>query len=208
MIRIRTLGTTVKARIVVMGLIFVVAEVASAHCDSMNGPVVPEARAALEKGDITPVLKWVGQENEAEIRAAFARSVSVRAKGSEAKELADRYFLETLVRLHRAGEGAPYTGIKDEPVERVVAMADRSLAEGSADEMIEHIGAHLAKAIREKFNRAAAAAKHKDENVAAGREFVAAYVAYVHYVEGIHTAMMATGAHHGESAEDTAGRGH
>jgi hypothetical protein len=87
-------------------------------------------------------------------------------------------------------------------------MADRSLAEGSAEEMIGHIGAHLAEAIREKFDRAAAAAKHKDEDVAAGREFVAAYVTYIHYVEGIHTAMMAAGTHHGEAAEDATGHGH
>lgn len=208
MIRIRTISTAVGVRLLIAGLTLVVGGSAYAHCDSVNGPVIPEARAALEKGDVTPVLKWVGQENEAEIRAAFARSVAVRAKGSEAKELADRYFLETLVRLHRAGEGAPYTGIKDEPVERVVAMADRSLAEGSAEEMIGHIGAHLAEAIREKFDRAAAAAKHKDEDVAAGREFVAAYVTYIHYVEGIHTAMMAAGTHHGEAAEDATGHGH
>jgi len=41
--------------------------------------------------------------------------------------------------VHRAGEGAPYTGIKDEPVEPIVAMAD-----GSADEMIKKISGHLA----------------------------------------------------------------
>jgi hypothetical protein len=168
------------------------------HCDTMNGPVIPEAIAALEKGDVTPILKWVKKDNEAEIKAAFAKSVAVRAKGSEAKELADQYFLETLVRLHRAGEGVPYTGIKDEPVEPIVAMADKALADNSADAMIKKMSGHMEHAIREKFERALEAGKHKDKSVEEGREFVEAYVIYMHYVEGIHAAIMSAGSHHAE----------
>ena len=33
--------------------------VARAHCDTLDGPVVTTAKAALEKGDVTPLLKWV-----------------------------------------------------------------------------------------------------------------------------------------------------
>jgi hypothetical protein len=166
----------------------------------MNGPIIPEARDALERGDVTPVLKWVNSENEAEIRAAFAEAVAVRTQGPEAKDLADRYFLETLVRLHRAGEGAPYTGIKDEPIEPIVAMADQSIVDGSPDEMIERIGAHLATAVREKFNAVLAAREKKDLSVEAGRDFVEAYVVYTHYLEGIHAAILACGDHHHEVA--------
>ena len=116
---------------------------ASAHCDSTNGPVIPEAKAALAKGDVSPVLKWVTKENEAEIKTAFAKAVTVRAEGPEARELADQYFLETLVRLHRTGEGAPYSGIKDEPVEPIMAMADKALADGSAEDMIRNLSGHV-----------------------------------------------------------------
>ena len=149
---------------------------AQAHCDTTGGPIIPEARAALEKRDITPILKWVKKNDEAEIRTAFAKTITVRGKGKEAKELADQYFLETLVRVHRAGEGAPYSGIKDEAVEPIVAMADDTLAGGSADEMIKMIGNHMAESIREKFERALEASKNKDKSVEAGREFVEAYV--------------------------------
>lgn len=168
---------------------------ACAHCDTMNGPVIPEAKAALEKGDVTPILKWVKQDNEEELKAAFARAVAVRAKGPEAKELADQYFLETLVRLHRAGEGAPYTGIKDEPVEPIVALADKALADGTSDEMIKKIIAHMTRAVQEKFQTAMETRKNKDKSVEAGREFVEAYVTYMHYVEGIHAAILSAGGH-------------
>ena len=43
------------------------------------------------------------------------------------------------------------------------------------------------------------AKKKKDKSVEAGREFVEAYVIYMHYVEGIHAAIMSAGAHHAEA---------
>ena len=121
-----------------VGLCMTLSSVARAHCDTMNGPVVTEAKAALEKGDVTPVLKWVSKDNEEEIRTAFKKTLTVRSKSIEAKELADMYFFETLVRVHRAGEGAPFTGLKPagSEVEPGIAAADQALERGSADEVI------------------------------------------------------------------------
>lgn len=166
-----------------------------AHCDSTSGPVISEAMAALDKSDITPVLKWIKPEYETELKEAFSLAIQVRNKSGEAKELADKYFLETLIRLHRAGEGAPYTGIKKTPPEKIVVLTDQALASGSADELIEIIQKHLAEAIKEKFNKAMQASKNKDQSVKSGREFVEAYVQYTHYVEGIHASIMSTGGH-------------
>ena len=199
--RFKNLSRTLTTVIMATGLAALLAGNAQAHCDTMGGPVIPEARAALEKGEVAPVLKWVKVDNEAEIRRVFAQAVAVRAKGGAAREMADQYFLETLIRLHRAGEGAPYTGIKDEPVEPIAAMADQTLASGSAEELIGMISNHLAATIREKFQRVVAAGKDKEQSVAAGREFVEAYVTYLHYVEGIHTAIAAAGDHHGGGGE-------
>ena len=198
------IGTVAASGILAAAMSVLLARSAFAHCDTTGGPVIPEAKAALEKGDVTPILKWVKKDNEAEIKAAFTKAVAVRAKGPEAKELADQYFLETLVRLHRAGEGAPYTGIKDEPVEPIVAIADKALVDGSADELIKKISGQMEGAIRERFKKVVEARKNKDKSVAAGREFVGAYVIYLHYVEGIHTAIMSAGAHHAEAGAGAA----
>ena len=180
-----------------------------AHCDTLNGPVIPEAKAALAAGNVTPVLKWVKPADEEAIKTAFTKAVAVRGQSPEAQDLADQYFLETLIRLHRAGEGAPYTGLKDEPVEPIVAMADEALANGSADDMIQKITGHVAGAIREKFEKALEAQKHKDDSVAAGSEYVEAYVTYMHFVEGIHAAVMSAGGHaHAGAAAEPAAAGH
>ena len=193
------------AAVLSTGCYLLLASPAWSHCDTAGGPVIPEAKAALEKGDVTPILKWVKKENEPEIKAAFAKAVTVRAKGPEARELADQYFIETLVRLHRAGEGAPYTGIKDEPVEPIVALADKALADGSPDDMIKEMSGHMANAVREKFNKALGAKKNKDKSVDAGREFVEAYVTYMHYVEGIHAAIRSAGSDHHPGTAESAG---
>jgi hypothetical protein len=166
-----------------------------AHCDSTSGPVIPEGESALASGNVTPVLKWIMPEHEDELVTAFRQAVAVRQLGPEARQLADQYFLETLVRLHRAGEGAPFTGITDDPPARIVALADEALAEASAEDMIARISALLATSIRERFTLAVEARKNKDTDVDSGRAFVEAYVQYVHYVEHVHAAIMSGGGH-------------
>ena len=180
-----------------------------AHCDTLDGPVVQTARIALEKGDVTSVLKWVQADDENEIRAAFQKTLAVRAKGAEAKELADMYFFETLVRIHRAGEGAPYTGLKPgEAIDPAVALADNALEEGSVDKLVGVLMKAMANGIREHFKHASEKKRHANDSVAAGREFVEAYVIFTHYVEGLHTIIKGSGGHHGGEAVSHSGHGH
>lgn len=178
--------TAGRAAALALALALLAPGVARAHCDTLDGPVVEDARAALEKGDVTPALKWVRPADEEEIRRAFAEAAAVRKLGPQAKELADRSFFETLVRVHRAGEGAPYTGLKPAgQVEPPIAKADRALEKGSADELAKTVARHAEEGIRERFVRTAEAKKHAGENVAAGRKYVESYVDYIHYVEGL-----------------------
>lgn len=183
-----------------LALVFVMTGSAFGHCDTMQGPVVKDAQAALDKGDATGVLKWVPKANTDEILRAFQKTLVVRSKGPDAKELADMYFFETLVRVHRAGEDAPYTGIKPAatPMPAPVAKSDEALEKDNVDDLVKLIAAAVEAGIRERFTAAAKAAKHKDDSVEAGRKFVAAYVQFVHYVEAVHDTAMGHGGHHGE----------
>jgi hypothetical protein len=172
----------------------------------MDGPVVQAAKLALEQKDVTPVLKWVQKTDEAQIKAAFAKSLVVRAQGADARDLADLYFFETLVRVHRAGEGAPYTGIKPAriPVEAPIAAADKALESGSADKVANLVAQEAAEGIRRRFAEVREKQPHADHNVEAGRAYVAAYVDYVHYVEGLYRAVHTQGDHHEPSSAETA----
>ncbi|MDL2718004.1 MAG: DUF6448 family protein [Acidobacteriota bacterium] len=192
--------SVVRVSVVIPALVLVSvlsARVASAHCDTADGPVVADAKVALEKGDVTPVLKWVKPAAEAEIKAAFARALAARAKGPDVRALADEYFFENLVRIHRAGEGAPYTGIlpAGTPIEPAIALADQSLDSGNVDKLVKSIAHHVEEGIRERFARAAAAKKQAGTSVAGGREFVEAYVEFTHYVERLHLDATTPAAH-------------
>lgn len=159
---------------------------ASAHCDALDGPVVQAARAALEKNDVNLVLRWVPMDREPDVRAAFARTVQVRAMGHDARELADEWFFETLVRIHRAGEGEPFEGLKPAGhIEPFVNAVDQSLATGNADAVVAEVTAHQSQGIRERFARARSARLQADSSVEAGRAYVAAYVDYLHHVEAL-----------------------
>lgn len=159
-----------------------------AHCDTLEGPVVTSARAALKQGDVTPVLRWVRAEDEPAIREAFRRTQSVRRQSQEAAELADTWFFETLVRVHRAGEGAPYTGLKaGAPEEPAVVAVDTAIASGKDDGVLAQTARPLHAALTAKFERLQALRAHAEHSVEAGRDYVAAYVDYVHFVERLAT---------------------
>ncbi len=167
------------------GLALLAPSRARAHCDTLDGPVVRDARAALAAGDVTPVLKWVDRAKESEVRDTFRHALAVRALGPDARALADRFFFETLVRVHRAGEGAPYTGLKPAgtPVDPAVAGADRALDTGDVDPFVRAFSAAAERGLRTRFARAVEARRHANESVEQGRSYVAAYVDLAHYAQ-------------------------
>lgn len=178
------------------------------HCDTLDGPVVVDARAALAKGDVTPVLKWVPLQEEKEIREAFAKTLAVRGKGKEAQELADTWFFETLVRVHRASEGAPYTGLKAAgEEEETILAADQALVTGKVDGLVKLVVDAAEKGIRHRFEETVESKKHAERDVEHGRAYVAAYVEFIHYGERIYQAAAHPPSHHAEG-EAPAAHGH
>lgn len=177
---------------------------ALAHCDGLDGPVIIEARSALEKKDVTPLLKWVPENGERAIKETFAQTLSKRTGGRAAQEAADRKLFEKLVQIHRESEGAPFTGIKPAgQIAPVVVEADAALAKSNVDRLAKHIAAEVEKSIRDKFERAAHSKEYADQSVEKGREFVGNYVQYVHFVEEVANLAGKPAGHHGSKQEQS-----
>ncbi len=178
---------------------------ALAHCDTMDGPIIKSAQEALETGKSELVLMWIQKKDEPELMQAFQKAREVRKLNPAARDLADRYFLETFVRLHRAGEGAPYTGIKPAGTELdpSVKQADKALETGSPEELLKFMSSAVVKGVREQYERASELRKHAGHSVEAGRDYAAAYVTYVHYVERLYNMAMPKGAHGGHEPPAT-----
>lgn len=168
------------------------------HCDTLDGPVIQLARKALESGNVNLVLPWVRAAEEDEIRHAFEHARAVRKLGPEARSLADTHFFETLVRVHRASEGAPYTGLKPAGLDLgpAVPAADRALDDGAIEPVIELLTDAVRDGVRRHFHAAYHHRKFDVNDVRAGREYVEAYVPYVHYVEGLWDAATGAAGHH------------
>lgn len=160
--------------------------IASAHCDTMDGPTVADAKKAIETNNVNFVLKWVTPENEKEISQIFGLAMKVRKLSPEAKELADRYFFENLVRIHRAGEGASYTGLKPSgtPIDEKVSAADKSIEIGNLSPLEKISSQDKMPELNERFEKVMSLKNFDVNNVEAGREYIEAYVAFFHFAEG------------------------
>jgi hypothetical protein len=198
--RIHLVAGTLALAAACFGLLLLPAPV-SAHCDTLDGPVVQDAQKALDGKDVTPVLKWVRARDEKRVTEAFKKALA--ARGKKQQKSSEKDFFAVLVRIHREGEGAPFTGLKPAgTVEPVIAEADKALAGGSAEGLVRMIGDAVTEGIRLRYEKVAEALRHKDENVEAGRRYVEAYVEYTHYVERLYKDAEVLPDHHPEPAQD------
>lgn len=159
---------------------------ADAHCDTMDGPAVQDGRRALETGNPGHALKWVGAEQEDELREIFDLARKARSQGEEAREVADRWFLENLVRAHRAGEGAPYTGLKPSgaPIDAKVVAADRCVDTGTLESLADLVPAELVPELEHRLAAVLERKRYDVDDLEAGRAYVEAYVRFFKLAEG------------------------
>jgi len=157
-----------------------------AHCDSYDGPVIKDALKALDQNNVELVLKWIGPQQEEEVIFLFEKAYQLKNGDKQLYTIVEKYFLETLVRLHRETEGAPYTGLKPAgSMTPLVEMADKSIANKSAEEVIDAVTTHLEQVLRERYATVSKLSKSKNNSVKEGRAYVEAYVAYTHTLEAL-----------------------
>jgi len=199
------------APVVLAALVFVAATpgTAEAHCDSADGPVVTSAKQAIEENDVNLALPYVGPQYEEELKAAFDKTIAARQAGGEAQEVADNYFYETTVRLHRATENASYTGIKPAGQDFGPALegAELAIESGSTEELKKVLNDTINQQIDAEFAKVTATNVGPDASVEAKRESVEAQFGFEKYALAIYDTAMAGGGH-SEGGEAAAAGGH
>jgi hypothetical protein len=176
---------------------------AEAHCDSMTGPVVTAAQAALDANDVALILPYVKADSEAELTAAFEQTMAARALGEDAQVVADRYFFETAVRLHRSGEGAPYTGLKKTAEhDPALEAAEGALGNGSLTEVYDALDLSIQAGVEERYQAVLDAREREasEGTLEATRERVEAELQFETYV---HSISLAAGAPTGHDTGDS-----
>ena len=163
------------------------------HCDSLDGPVVTAAREALARADVDVILPYVHAEGETEVRAAFDLAGKAHALGVEAQQVADRWFFETVVRVHRAGEGAPFTGLKPAGLDvgPVIPSAERALETGSTDELIGLLCDSVRDQVERRHSHAMELKAHAGESTSAARAYVEAMLGLQVWAHAVHRQVLA-----------------
>lgn len=158
-----------------------------AHCDSYDGPVIKDALKALETNNVQLVFKWIAPAQEAQIVSLFEATYNLKNGNEEVYALVQKHFLETLVRLHRETEGAPYTGLKPaEQVNPVISLSDDAITSHNPDDLLAALNGHISQVVKEKYEKVSILEKTKDQSPEKGRAYVDAYVDYTHTVEALH----------------------
>ena len=167
------------------------------HCDSLDGPVVAAARRALDAGDVDLVLPFVPEQDEAELREAFQSVLRVRELSDDAREVADRLFFETAVRVHRAGEGAPYTGLKPAGLSfgPVIPLAESAVETGSAEPVVDFLSEELEGQLRRRLDEVNMLAAGKGRSVQDARHYVEAMLGFEVYCHRLYQGLQARADH-------------
>lgn len=174
------------------------------HCDTIDGPVVVAAKKALESGNINLILPWVFEGGWEEVRDLFKEALGARKAGGKAQEVADLWFSENVVRIHRKGEGAGYTGLKPAGLDTgpIIPRIDKGMETGSIKEVVDYISHEVETAIHDRFNNAYSKKNYNPNNPKAGREFVEAYLGLTLFSHHLHMYIVSGGEHHGEESEE------
>lgn len=158
------------------------------HCDSLDGPVVTAARHALTAADVNVVLPYVPAEGEPEVREGFTRVLPIHQAGGAAADVARQWFYETVVRIHRAGEHAPYTGLKPAGLDvgPVIPLAEKAIESADTDELYRLLAADLHTELTRRLDHVAQLAAAKGASVPAARAYVEAMLGFQVYSHQIY----------------------
>jgi hypothetical protein len=188
---------------IVAGLVAFGAPAARAHCDSLDGPVAKAVMKALETGTVNPVLAYAPAAAETEIRAAFEKSRKVRELGPDARALADQAFMETAIRLHRADEGAEYTGLKPAGTDYgpVIPAAEHAVESGDLARLKAALMEEIDHALRERLAhlrdlQKASLEPQSAAEVPQARARVSAELGFITFAESLRQAALGKGAEH------------
>lgn len=179
------------------------------HCDTRDGPVVKAAIKALETGNLNYVLIWIPKESEQELKGIFAKTQKARKAGKDAKEVADDWFFENAIRLHRAGEGAAYTGMKPAGLSEgpVVPLAEKAIGNGNSSETIAFLLMTVEDDLNNRFRHVMEKKTYDVDDVAAGREFIEAFIGWVVYSHHLYMYVREAAGHENPHGEKKCGCG-
>lgn len=153
------------------------------YIDSMDGPVVKAAEKALDMEDVKYVLPYVSRDDEEEIKDSFEKTILVRELSGDAAELADYWFFETTVRLHRKEEEKTYTGLKSAGTDwgPIIPKIDLAIKTENIDELLNFILNFIREDIKSRFDDLLAKKDYDPDDVDDTRDYIKTREEFIEY---------------------------
>jgi len=153
------------------------------YIDSMDGPVVKAAEKALDMEDVKHVLPFVSFEDEDEIKDSFEKTLLVRELSADAAELADYWFFETTVRLHRKEEEKTYTGLKSAGIDwgPIIPKIDQAIETENIDELLNFILNFIREDINSRFDDLLSKKDYDINDVEDARDYINSREEFIEY---------------------------
>lgn len=155
------------------------------YIDSIDGPVVKAAEKALDMEDVKYVLPYVSSEDEEEIKDSFERTLVVRELSGEAAELADYWFFETTVRLHRREEKKTYTGLKSSGTDwgPIIPKIDMAIETENLNELLKYLLNFIREDISSRFDDLLSKKDYDLSDVEDARDYINAREEFIEYTK-------------------------
>jgi hypothetical protein len=102
--------------------------------------------------------------------------------------VAQQWFFETVVRIHRAGEHAPYTGLKPAGLDvgPVIPLAEKAVESGDVEDVYRLLAEEMRHRLVGRLQRVRQLADSRDTSVAAGRDYVHAMLGFQVYANHLY----------------------
>jgi hypothetical protein len=164
------------------------------RCDALDGPVIQAAKKAIERINVLYVLPWVQHASEAELRDAFEDLMHAREKHPDAEKVADRWFFETVVRLHRMGEGEAFTGLKPDGADPGPAsrLADAALESGDVEDLKDFFEDAIEDELKMRLARVTSTSGYEPWDIPAARLHIHETLEFFRFVERLSRALDGT----------------
>lgn len=139
------------------------------------------AERALETGNANHILIWIPEESERTLRNLLERACCERRIQKDANNPVIRWYFNTIRHLHAAYCGHQNLDISTKtPEERkIISIAERACESGNFDEITTVVQNASWGEMRQRFQDLMKIRQYDAENIAAGRAYVSAFIAFI-----------------------------
>jgi hypothetical protein len=155
--------------------------------NSENGPVIRAAKMAMETGNASYILIWLPKEAENTLKNLLERTYCENRTRKNTQNHSIDWYFKSVNRLHSRYGWPDYPGMKfkETDEETIALMVERAFESGNFEEINSIIPLNHSGDARERFHKVMMKRNYSVDDIAAGRVYVSAFIAFIVYLHNL-----------------------